>query len=51
MPVIRIERSDECLIQSGKKLMCDLIGFVLNAFDLTGRPVERRAVGADAFVQ
>jgi hypothetical protein len=51
MQIFRIERRDEGLIQSGKKLMRYLIGFVLDTLDLTGHPVQRRPVGADAFVQ
>jgi hypothetical protein len=51
MQIFRIKGSDKGLIQSGKKLMGNLIGFVLDTFDFAGHPVQRQPVGADAFVQ
>ncbi len=51
MQIFRIERSDKGLIQSGKKLMGNLIGVVLDPFDFAGHPVQRQTVGAYAFVQ
>ena len=51
MQIFRIEGRDESLIQSGKKLMGNLICIVLDPFDLAGHPGQRQTVGAYAFVQ